>query len=84
MTRSCVNFGFFFHSDFREYENTDNKKQLQSTDMLSSCCCCAVEQRPANEDCEISFYDPGGQHQLEKQAEHEKFVLGPTAEGAPV
>lgn len=41
-------------------------------------------QGSANKDYEISFYNSGGQHQLEKQAEHEKSVLGPAAEGVSV
>lgn len=52
--------------------------------MLTHCCCRAIEPRSTSTDYAISFPNPGGQHHLEKQAEHHKFVLGPAAELVPV
>lgn len=52
--------------------------------MLTDCCCRAIEPQSTSTDYAISFPNSGGQHQLEKRAEHEMFVLGPAAELVPI
>lgn len=55
-----------------------------STDILKKIAAVQLGKGPQIRITKYRFTNSGGQHQLEKQAEHEKFVLGPAAEGVPV